>query len=221
MIKETHASRVRAVFCRAIDEPAIVTNLQRLRKRLFIDHAGWALQTSGDLEIDQFDQPETSHCALYVDGALVGGFRAIRTDSPYLGETVFPQLASLREYPRRRDAWEITRFGILPEYASDSLARLNYGLMFLFAKTRQATSLVAVADLAYERYLRAIGIRTRRYGPPRVIGKDRLGRDHLCVAGEIPVGDQTTSRIAPLLALTDSIEVNDATLVRRSAAISA
>ncbi len=218
---ETHASRVRAVFCRALDEPDIVAELQRFRKRLFVDHAGWSLQTTEDREVDQFDRPETSHCALYVDNMLVGGFRAIRTDSPYLGKTVFPQLASIREYPSRRDAWEITRFGILPDYASESVARLNYGLMFLFAETRQAASLVAVADLAYERYLRAVGIRTRRYGPPQIIGKDRFGRDHLCVAGEIPVADQSSTRVARLLALTRSIEVHDATLVRRSTAISA
>ncbi len=218
---ETHASRVRAIFCQALDEPDIVSELQRFRKRLFIDHAGWDLETTDDREVDQFDRPETIHCALYVGDLLVGGFRAIRTDSPYLAKSVFPQLASIREYPSRRDAWEITRFGILPNYASDSLARLNYGLMFLFAEMRQATSLVAIADLTYERYLRAIGIRTRRYGPPQIVGKDRFGRDHLCVAGEIPVTDQSATRVAPLIALTRSIEVHDATLVRRSTAISA
>jgi N-acyl-L-homoserine lactone synthetase len=195
--------------------------LQRFRKRLFVDHSGWALQTDGDLEVDQFDRPETSHCALYVDEVLVGGFRAIRTDCTYIGQAVFPHLATIREYPRRHDAWEISRFGILPEFASEELARLNYGLMFLFAETRRATALVAITDLIYERYLRSIGIRTRRYGPPQVIGTDRFGRELRCVAGEIPLADQGASRITPLLALTDSIEVYDATLVRRSTAISA
>ena len=93
--------------------------------------------------------------------------------------------------------------------------------MFLFAETRRATALVAITDLIYERYLRSIGIRTRRYGPPQVIGTDRFGRELRCVAGEIPLADQGASRITPLLALTDSIEVYDATLVRRSTAISA
>jgi N-acyl-L-homoserine lactone synthetase len=218
---KTRTLRVRAVFCRADDDPAIVTDLQRFRKRLFVDHLGWGLSTWGDLEVDDFDRPDTGYCALYQDEILVGGFRAVRTDHAYLAQTVFPQLASVREYPRRRDVWEISRFGLLPDQASEELARLNYGLMFRFALERQASALVAIADLVYERYLRAIGIRTRRYGPPQVIGTDAFGRDLLCVAGEIPLGDQRGFRMSALLSMANAIEVYDATLVRRSTAISA
>ncbi len=217
---ETRASRLRAVFCRGQDDPLIVTDFQRFRKRLFVDHLGWALQTRGDLEVDDFDRPETNYCAFYTNDILVGGFRAIRTDCEYLAQRVFPQLASIREYPRRRDVWEISRFGVLSEHACEQLSRLNYGLMFRFAYVRKATALVAIADLVYERYLRVIGIRTRRYGLPQVIGTNRFGHDLLCVAGEIPLEDQR-QRIAALVALTNSIEVFDATLVRRSTAISA
>jgi N-acyl-L-homoserine lactone synthetase len=218
---KTRTLRVRAVFCRADDDPAIVTDLQRFRKRLFVDHLGWDLPTRGDLEVDDFDTPDSGYCALYQDEILVGGFRAVRTDHAYLAQTVFPQLASVRDYPRRRDVWEISRFGLLPEHASEELARLNYGLMFRFAQERQASALVAIADLVYERYLRAIGIRTRRYGPPQVIGRDVFGRDLLCVAGEIPLGDQRGFRMSALLSLANAIEVYDAALVRRSTAISA
>lgn len=218
---KTRVPRVRAVFCRADDDPVIVSDLQRLRKRLFVDQLGWTLAICADREIDAFDQPDTCYCALYQDEILVGGFRAIRTDHDYLAQTVFPQLASVRDYPRRRDAWEISRFGLAPDSASEELARLNYGLMFRFAAARQANALVAIADLVHERYLRAIGIRTRRYGPPQVIGTDAFGRDLLCVAGEIPLGDQRGLRMDPLLSSVNSIEVHDATLVRRPAAISA
>jgi N-acyl-L-homoserine lactone synthetase len=218
---KTRESRVRAVFCRADDEPEVVTDLQRLRKRLFVDHLGWTLATWTDREVDDFDRADTRYCALYQDDVLVGGFRAIRTDREYLAQKVFPQLASVRDYPRRRDVWEISRFGVAPESSSEQLARLNYGLMFRFAHDRQATALVAIADLVHERYLRAIGIRTRRYGPPQVIGNDVFGRDLICVAGEIPLGDQQGGRMRPLLSSTNSIEVHDATLVRRSTAISA
>jgi acyl homoserine lactone synthase len=218
---KTRTQRVRAVFCRADDDPTVVTELQRLRKTLFVDHLGWELPTRGDLEIDDFDGPSASYCALYQDEILVGGFRAIRTDHPYLAQSVFPHLASVRDYPRRRDVWEISRFGLLPDHTCEELARLNYGLMFHFAQERQASALVAIADLVHERYLRAIGVRTRRYGPPQVIGTDAFGRDLLCVAGEIPLGDQHGFRMSALLSTANAIEVYDATLVRRSAAISA
>jgi acyl homoserine lactone synthase len=218
---KTRTQRVRAVFCQVDDDPAVVTELQRLRKRLFVDHLGWELRLCGDLEIDDFDGPTAVYCALYQDEILVGGFRAIRTDHPYLAQSVFPHLASVREYPRRRDVWEISRFGLVPEHAGGALARLTYGLMFHFAQQRQANALVAIADLIHERYLRAIGIRTRRYGPPRVVGTDSFGRELLCVAGEIPLGDQRDMQMSALLSLANAIEVYDATLVRRSTAIPA
>ena len=221
VIMKTRTPRVRAVFCQAADEPQVVADLHRFRKKLFVDHLGWALPTQGEFEIDDFDRPDTAYSALYVDDSLVGGFRAIRTDREYLAQKIFPQLASLREYPRRRDVWEISRFGLLPDHAGEALSRLNYGLMFRFAQERQASALVAIADLVYERYLRAIGIRTRRYGPPQVIGTDGFGRDLLCVAGEIPLTDPAGHRMTALVSAAHAIEVYDATLVRRSAAISA
>ena len=66
----------------------------RLRKRLFVDQCGWMLSTTGDVERDQFDVWYTEHCLLFRDADLVGGFRAIRTDYPYLTQSVFPSSPS-------------------------------------------------------------------------------------------------------------------------------
>jgi N-acyl-L-homoserine lactone synthetase len=193
-------------------DPGRVHAMLRLRKRLFVDHSGWMLSTVGDVERDQFDAWYTEHCLLYCGTDLVGGFRAIRTDYPYLTQSVFPQLA-VRRYPNRRNVWEISRFGVLPAAAEARSARLNYALMFRFAELREAEALVAMADLSYERFLQRMSIKTRRFGPPQVIGADRRGLPLTAVAGEIPISQSDNPGLSKFLDLGRQLEISDATHV--------
>jgi N-acyl-L-homoserine lactone synthetase len=211
----------RAVICRAKDNPQAVYGLQRFRKALFVDALGWDLTTFGDRESDQFDTDAAVHCALYRGDQIMGGFRALPTSGDYLVRSVFPQLATLRAYPSRADVWEISRFGVAPCTERLHLAKTLYSLMFRFGYSRQATALVALADLTYERFLTRIGIRTRRYGPPQVIGTDRAGRRLVAVAGEIPLQDQAGEKFRQLLSLANQLDVNDEALVRGPQRISA
>lgn len=201
-----------ALITREELDPAHVGAMLRLRKRLFVDHCGWLLSTTGDVERDQFDSWYTEHCLLFSGAELVGGFRAIRTDYPYLTKSVFPQLA-VRRFPSRRDAWEISRFGVLPCDARSRTARVNYALMFRFAELRGAAALVALADLSYERFLTRMDIRTRRYGPPQVIGNDRMGRPLTALAGEIPLGLSDNPGLTKFLDLGRQLEIHDASHV--------
>ena len=105
--------RYRALITTEERDPPSVQAMFRLRKRLFVDHCGWMLSTTGEVERDQFDTWYTEHCLLFCGADLVGGFRAIRTDYPYLTQSIFPQLA-VRRFPNRRNVWEISRFGVLP-----------------------------------------------------------------------------------------------------------
>jgi N-acyl-L-homoserine lactone synthetase len=193
-------------------DPAHVQSMLRLRKRLFVDHCGWLLTTTGDVERDQFDTWYTEHCLLFSGPDLVGGFRAIRTDYPYLTQSVFPQLA-VAHFPNCRNVWEISRFGVLPAAAEARSARLTYALMFRFAELRGAEALVAMADLGYERFLQRMKIRTRRFGPPQVIGADNRGLPRTAVAGEIPVNERDNPGLSRFLDLGRQLEISDATHV--------
>jgi N-acyl-L-homoserine lactone synthetase len=201
-------------------DPDHVQSMFRLRKRLFVDQCGWLLETIGDLERDQFDTWYTEHCLLFRGADLVGGFRAIRTDYPYLTQSVFPQLAVLR-FPNRRTVWEISRFGVLPTAAEARSTRLNYALMFRFAELRGAEALVAIADLTYERFLKRMNIRTRRFGPPQVIGLDRHGAPLTALAGEIPLNKSDNPDLGGFRDLGRKLEITDATYVLGRASISA
>lgn len=213
--------RYHATIVREPRSPQLVASLLRLRRQLFIEECGWTLACCGELERDEFDTGLTEHCLLWRSGELIGGFRAIRTDRPYLSATVFPQLASLKPYPSRPDVWEISRFGVLPVARRLEAARMNYALMFRFAAVRHASALVAMADLPYERFLTGLGIRSRRYGPPLAIGSDRDGCSITAVAGEIPIGEQDDRRYRALKILADELEVEDAAHVFGRALISA
>jgi acyl homoserine lactone synthase len=181
------------------------------RKALFVDQLGWSLACDFSEERDEFDRDDTIHCALYVHDALIGGFRAIRCDRPYLGRCVFPHLATTGRYPVAPNYWEISRFGVFRTHREHGLAL--YALMFSFAEARKARALVAIADLGHERLLRRIGINTHRYGPPAVIGADRWGTPIEVVAGEIPIAEQDASRLRFLKSQADEVEISDETLV--------
>lgn len=210
-----------ASFCKEADNPAAVRSLQRFRKALFVDHLKWDLRTDGQLESDQFDTSYAVHCIVKRGDELVGGFRAVATCHPYLAQTVFPHMASLRSFPRRPDIWEISRFGVAPDQNSPELSRLVYAVMLQFGYLRRAKGLVALVDLSHERLLRKLGIVTRRYGPPGIVGRDRTGRSISAVAGEIPLTEQSAQSLSKLMSIIEQVEIVDETLVLGYWAISA
>jgi len=218
---QSTSEQFQAVFCTEEQNRSVVDQLFRFRKELFVDGLRWDLTVEDGRERDQFDTPEAIYCALFRNGSLIAGFRAIRTDHPYLAQSVFPQLATFAPYPQRHDVWEISRFGVRPEEAGSLTARFLYSLMFRFAYQCCASALVALADLRYERFLTQLGIRTRRYGLPQVIGEDESGRPLSLVAGDIPLANQRGWRFEALLKLADDVETTDETLVLGSDRLSA
>ncbi|MEP9368200.1 acyl-homoserine-lactone synthase [Xanthobacter sp. VNH20] len=197
----------------------LVDDIFRLRKSIFINELGWALTSVDGLEMDQFDRDDTIHCGLFLNGSLIGTFRAIRCDRPYLSASVFPDLATHRGYPDCDGCWEISRFGLLKQHRRHAAAL--YAVMFGFGWAHGARALVALADATYERFLQASGIVTARYGEMQVIGVDAHGRDIPAVAGEIPLDAQTPALVARMRALLQTVEVSDETLVLGPRRISA
>ena len=213
------ANPILATIFQRDDNQELTDSLFRLRKALFVDERGWKLTCRSGAESDQFDGSAATYCALSAAGQVVGGFRAIRCDRPYLGVSLFPALATMRSYPKRSDYWEISRVGVLREYK-----RLGVGLyavMFEFADRVNAKALVAVTDLGHERLLGKIGVRTRRYGPPVMLRPDQSGRPLQVVAGDIPIGQQRSETVQFLQSCAKQIEIRDETLVQRPVRISA
>jgi acyl homoserine lactone synthase len=198
---------------RGLDNGKLAESVQRFRKSLFVDRLGWNLSVQKCREVDEFDTPDAVYGALFQEGEMLGCFRACRTDQPYLAATVFPELAGQRAYPKSPDVWEISRFGVAAHSHHYAHSRLLYSLMFAFAYAQQTTSLVAIADLNHERLLRLLGIRTQRFGEPKVVGRDVHGKLIEAVAGEIVISEQSGSRFSQILRAAQEMENNDASLV--------
>ena len=193
----------------------------RFRKTLFVDNLKWNLKIENQLEVDQFDSLNAVYGVLFRDNELVGSFRALRTDGPYLADQVFPELAVTKQYPKTPRSYEISRFGVLPHALAREDAAVLYALMFHFALLRRARSLVAVTDLFLERYLARRRIRSRRFGPPREYTRSDTTPSFTLVAGEIPIGLQTETDLIALLSYLNGVTIHDDTLVYGRQSISA
>jgi acyl homoserine lactone synthase len=194
---------------------------QKWRKLLFVDQLGWDLQHENGVEIDEFDTPRAVYCSLYLGDEIVGGWRAIRTNEEYLGKKIFPQLASLRPYPTHPDIWEVSRLGVSRHPMRALSAQYAYALMFHFALTRQARSLVGVVSLIHNRNFVINQIKTRRYGVPQVVGFDVRRRPITVFFGEIRMAEQGSHRFKELLASLQHVEMNDEALVLGRTSVSA
>lgn len=201
--------RTRAVFCQSSTDPGVVEEIQRFRKSKFVDTLGWPLNADDFGEYDEFDRPDTIHFGLYEGDRVVGCFRAIRTDQPYLARTKFPALASEIPYPSGPVSWEISRLGVMSGGPSFGRSMSCYAAMFHFALGVNAVSLVAFCDVGHERLLRRIGIKTRRFGEPELIDHDNAGRPIHAVAGEIVMAQQDPKRLRLLIAPTKNMEIED------------
>lgn len=213
------AQSYRAAFFTLRSNPDLCRDLFVFRTRLFIEELGWPLPMQDGVERDQFDDPNAVYCALMYRDEIVGCFRAIPCDLPYLGKTVFSRLATARSYPSSPRNIEISRFGVSSSHQAASV-RL-YSLMLRLALDRHAISLVAIADLFHERLLNRMGLTTVRYGHPAIVGYKADGAWILAVAGEIPIPRELSTRLRELLNLTEQMEIVDETPVFRRERLSA
>lgn len=189
--------------------PDLSAEWLRVRKRLFVDELGWRLETSGDFETDQFDTDVAVHSVAQVSGRVIGGLRAIRTTSPYLAKTVFPELAGLRGYPSRADIWEVSRLGLLRGDTSRTSRHLLHALMMRFAISRDASSLIGVIDLAHARAMRACGFTLRSFTPPQVVGFCVEGKPITAFCAELRLAEQAGPHVARVMQIAASLEIED------------
>ena len=201
--------------------PRLVVEQQTFRKRLFVDELGWRLDHDGVLEIDEFDRDSAVYCALYLNGAIVACWRAIRCSEEYLGRKIFPQLATLRPYPSHPDIWEISRLGAIRHPQRPLSAHYIYALMFHLARSRNALSLCGVVSPIHNRNFQIAGIKTRRFGAPQVVGHDSRGRPMSVFFGEIRMSDQSSQALNKMLEPVKEVELQDDALVPGRRTVSA
>jgi N-acyl-L-homoserine lactone synthetase len=196
-----------AAFFTATTRPDLADALFGLRYTLFVRELGWSLPAVRGRERDQFDTGDATYCGLFIGGEMVGCFRAIGCERPYLAKTIFPHMATHRPFPASAGYVEISRFGVLAAHRQAGTAL--YSLLIRFALARNAVALVALAELSHERLLNRIGLATSRYGNAQIVGFRNDGAWILAVAGEIPMPRELSSSFKTLLSVTQFMEISD------------
>lgn len=98
---------------RGTDTEAKLTEVFRLRHRVFRERLGWKVNSNGGLERDRFDDLGPVYLlARDDDGLLVGTWRLLPTTGDYMLKSVFPQLLEDAPAPAKEDLWETSRFAV-------------------------------------------------------------------------------------------------------------
>ncbi|MGK6310192.1 acyl-homoserine-lactone synthase [Variovorax sp. DT-64] len=151
----------------------------RYRHRVFVERLGWKLQTSGGLEFDEFDRPDTRYViACDAHARIIGSARLLPTLGPYLLADVFPQLLDSKDPPRANWLWELSRFAALDLHSRRGSQQHGLASPHAFDLLAAATALAAqhgvrqlisVSPLGIERILKAAGVDCRRAGEARMV----------------------------------------------------
>jgi N-acyl-L-homoserine lactone synthetase len=174
-----------------------VTEMHRLRYRVFKERLDWDVQFSGEMEIDEFD----ALCpALLIqiasDARVQGCVRLLPSTGPTMLRDTFPLLLDGAPAPADPAVWESSRFALDLHHntpmAAHGLATATYELfagMIEFGLSRNLTDIVTVTDARMERILRRAEWPLRRIGEPRALGRT------IAVAGYLEVSTESLARI--------------------------
>lgn len=167
--------------------------MHRLRYRVFKLRMDWDVQTSGDMEIDDFDALHPTYLTQVSDsGQVQGSVRLLPTLGPTMLRDTFPALLERQPAPSTPLVWESSRFAV--DVGSDALkgdhgiARATYELfagMIEFGLSQRLTDIVTVTDVRMERVLRRAGWPLRRIGNPAAIGNTLAVAGYLAISIEI------------------------------------
>ena len=127
------------------DSIEAVTEMHRLRYRVFKERLDWDVQFSGDMEIDEFDALRPAYLIQRArDNRVQGCVRLLPSTGPTMLRDTFPLLLDGEPAPASPTIWESSRFALdLPPdtpKATHGLATATYELfagMIEFGLSRQ------------------------------------------------------------------------------------
>jgi N-acyl-L-homoserine lactone synthetase len=174
-----------------------VTEMHRLRYRVFKERLDWDVQFSGDMEIDEYDALHPAYLIQRApDNRVQGCVRLLPSTGPTMLRDTFPVLLDGTPAPASPAIWESSRFALdLPPdtpKATHGLATATYELfagMIEFGLSRHLTEIVTVTDARMERILRRAGWSLRRIGKAHALGST------LAVAGYLEVSIESLARV--------------------------
>ncbi len=132
-----------------------LTEMHRLRYRVFKQRLRWDVETAGDMEVDSFDALGPFYLLQRgKQGTVTGCVRLLPTQGPTMLRDTFPVLLDGASAPSTEHVWESSRFALDDHKDSDrgahALASLTYELlagMVEFGLARGLSQIVTVTDI--------------------------------------------------------------------------
>jgi acyl homoserine lactone synthase len=165
-------------------------DMYRLRARIFNERMGWEVSMLSGMEVDGYDALDPYYMLIRgASGHVLGCWRLLPTEGPYMLKDTFPQLLHGKAAPQAGETWELSRFAIDtagPQgFGFTGLALEAMRQVVAFGHSMGIKNYVTVTTTPVERLLKKAGIAMHRFGPPMRIGVENA------VALDIDIGEQT------------------------------
>ncbi len=184
-----------------------IVQMHKLRYRVFAERLNWEVQTSGDMEFDNFDTLSPTYMLSIDDEGIVrGSLRLLPTTGPYMLKDVFPVLLGGHVAPSDPLILESSRFSVDHEVRDDDrsagVARTTYELflgLIEFSMARGISHIVTVVDKRMEIIIKRSRMSWERYGEPHKIG------NVMAVAGLGTMSEQTLRSVRERSGIVGSV----------------
>ncbi len=169
--------------------------MHRLRRRIFKERMGWEVPVLAGLEIDGYDALEPYYMMIRcpAERKLLGCWRALPTNGPYMLKDTFPELLYGQDAPEDSRVWELSRFAVEsngPQGFGFSGVSMDVVREIVSFGVRMGIKhYVLVTTVAIERLMRNAGLSISRFGPPMRIGVEKT------VALSFDIGEQTQAAL--------------------------
>lgn len=174
-----------------------LASMYKLRYRVFKQRLEWSVQTSGEMEMDDFDALHPAYLVqTSLEGHVEGSVRLLPTTGPTMVRDTFPMVLGGLPAPADPLVWESSRFAIdaaphAPK-GEHGLAKSTYELfagMIEFGLSRRLNNIVTVTDVRMERILKRAGWPLCRIAAPCNIGNT------LAVAGHLEISTGALQKV--------------------------
>lgn len=191
---------------------ALLTQMHRLRARVFQSRMGWDVNVEDGQERDRYDTLEPCYVlALTHDGRVAGCARLLPALGPTMLADMFPQLlahGALRAHPAMVES---SRFCVDTTLeAGRGGGQLHLATLTMFAgivewsMANRFNEIVTATDLRIERIFKRAGWPMTRLGEPTPLGGTQA------VAGTLPADQASFDRLRPIGYHSDIMAVDRA-----------
>lgn len=153
----------------------VLWDMHKLRAKVFKDRMGWEVPIMSGMEIDGYDAIDPYYMVIKAPGGeLIGCWRLLPTEGPYMLKDSFPELLHGQAVPEDPKIWELSRFAIETDgrhaFGFSEVAMESIKEIIAYGHRTGLDQYVTVTTTAIERLLRRAGVQITRIGPPIRIG---------------------------------------------------